>query len=85
MFYVYLLRSQSFPGERYTGMTGDLVARLGEHNRGGVRHTSKFVPWVVEAYFAFRGREQAARFERYLKSGSGRAFANRHLWPGQGE
>jgi hypothetical protein len=28
---------------------------------------------------AFSTRKQAAEFEKYLKSGSGRAFANRHL------
>ncbi len=80
MHYVYLLRSESQPEQRYTGMTGDLKARLERHNDGAVPHTSKFRPWSLHAYFAFPTREQASRFERYLKSGSGRAFANRHFW-----
>jgi len=84
MHYVYLLESQSFPGQRYTGLTSDLKARLAKHNEGGVPHTSKFVPWRLRTYVAFSGREQAARFEQYLKSGSGRAFASRHLWPAEG-
>ena len=29
----------------------------------------------------FKAEEQALRFERYLKSGSGRAFAKRHFAP----
>ena len=81
MQYVYLLRSVSHPDERYVGLAEDLKARLGAHNAGLVTHTSKFCPWALQAYFAFLTRAQAARFERYLKSGSGRAFANRHLWP----
>ncbi|MBL8174315.1 MAG: GIY-YIG nuclease family protein [Bryobacterales bacterium] len=80
MHYVYLLRSESHPTERYTGMTSDLRARLAKHNEGGVPHTSQFRPWSLHCYFAFRTKEQATAFERYLKSGSGRAFANRHLW-----
>jgi hypothetical protein len=31
-------------------------------------------------YLAFESRDLARRFERYLKSGSGHAFENRHLW-----
>lgn len=81
MQYVYLLESRSHPDQRYTGLTSDLKARLAKHNEGGVPHTSKFVPWEIRTYVAFSGREQAAQFERYLKSGSGRAFANRRLWP----
>jgi predicted GIY-YIG superfamily endonuclease len=79
VFYVYVLRSQSCPDQRYTGLTADLKTRLQKHNNGEVPHTSKFTPWKLETYIAFRTRDQAAAFERYLKSGSGRAFATRHL------
>ncbi|HEY3441963.1 MAG TPA: GIY-YIG nuclease family protein [Paludibaculum sp.] len=81
MHYVYLLRSQTHPAQLYVGRTSDLKARLQKHNEGGVQHTSKYRPWTLQTYLAFLTREQAAEFERYLKSGSGRAFANRHLWP----
>ncbi|MBS1873448.1 MAG: GIY-YIG nuclease family protein [Acidobacteria bacterium] len=79
MFYVYLLRSESRRDKRYTGLTADLRARLKKHNEGGVPSTSSFRPWTLETYLAFTTQEQAAAFERYLKTGSGRAFANRHL------
>ena len=81
MHYVYLLKSLSHLEQRYVGLTSDLNARLRTHNEGGVLHTSKFVPWELQTYLAFSSREQAARFEQYLKSGSGRAFANGRLWP----
>lgn len=81
MHYVYLLQSQSDPSQRYVGLTSDLKARIAKHNEGGVPYTSKYVPWNLRTYLAFSTRQQAAQFESYLKSGSGRAFANRHLWP----
>ena len=79
MFYTYILRSLSHPSQRYIGSTADLRKRLEKHNRGEVPHTSKFTPWNVENYIAFETREKALAFEMYLKSGSGRAFANKHF------
>ncbi|WP_321469848.1 GIY-YIG nuclease family protein [uncultured Paludibaculum sp.] len=80
MHYVYLLQSQSDATHRYTGLTADLKARLARHNEGGVPSTAAHRPWSLQTYIAFQTRAQAGVFERYLKSGSGRAFANRHLW-----
>jgi len=53
--------------------------RLLDHNRGDSPHTARFTPWELIAYFAFREKEKATAFEKYLKSGSGRAFAKRHF------
>ena len=80
MIYVYLLESIAFPGQRYVGMTVDLKDRLKRHNNGRSRHTSKFLPWRLVTYLAFSDRAKAEAFERYLKSGSGHAFAKRRLW-----
>lgn len=78
-FYVYRLRSVQFPAEVYVGLTEDLPARLTRHNKGDCPHTSKYRPWILETAVAFRSREKAAEFEKYLKSGSGREFARRHF------
>ena len=80
MFYVYLLRSESDPAHTYIGLTENLKARLAKHNEGGSPHTAKYRPWKLVTYLAFSSRPQAAAFEAYLKSGSGRAFAKRHFW-----
>jgi predicted GIY-YIG superfamily endonuclease len=77
--YVYILVSETDSSRHYTGLTQDLEARLLAHNAGQVSHTSKFRPWRIENAFAFRSREKAATFERYLKSHSGRAFAIKHF------
>ncbi|SMF62881.1 GIY-YIG catalytic domain-containing protein [Tistlia consotensis] len=80
MHYVYLLESDAVPGQRYVGVTADLKRRLLDHNAGRSRHTSKFCPWRLVTYLAFSDRRKAEAFERYIKSGSGHAFANRRLW-----
>lgn len=80
MYYVYLLRSDLDEGRRYVGFTEDLKQRLADHNAGKNSSTAQFRPWSLVAYHAFRSKERALAFERYLKSGSGHAFARRHLW-----
>ena len=80
MYYVYLLRSESHPNETYIGLTHNLRGRLADHNSGKSTHTKKFIPWRLISYVAFTERAQAERFEKYLKSGSGRAFTKSHLW-----
>ena len=79
MFYTYILQSLSHPNELYRGHTSDRKQRLADHNAGRCLHTSKFLPWKLKFYAAFETLEQAQRFEAYLKSGSGHAFAKRHL------
>lgn len=78
-FYVYILVSICDSLHRYTGLTKDLESRLKAHNAGQVPHTSKYRPWKIETVVAFRSRQKAAAFERYLKSHSGRAFTAKHF------
>jgi predicted GIY-YIG superfamily endonuclease len=76
--YVYIL--QSNVGEHcYVGITDDPRARLTKHSAGDVAHTSKYRPWHIKTYVAFRDARQAFNFEQYLKSSSGRAFAKKRL------
>ena len=76
---VYLLRSINCPGQTYVGVTEDLPARLKQHNSGYSPHSSRFAPWRSEVIVQFRDDRKANAFERYLKTGSGRAFAKRHF------
>ena len=80
MHYTYILQSETNPDRRYIGHTSDLKQRMVEHNAGKCPHTSKFTPWKLKLYIAFERLDQAQHFEKYLKSGSGHAFAKRHLW-----
>jgi len=80
MHYTYILESLARPGEHYIGHTSDIRKRFKEHNSGKCSHSAKLKPWKLKVYVAFETLEQAQHFERYLKSGSGHAFANRHFW-----
>jgi predicted GIY-YIG superfamily endonuclease len=79
VFYVYILRSKTHPAQTYIGSTSDLRSRLAQHNSGKSIHTNKFRPWELEAYVALPKKSLADKLEGYLKTGSGRAFAKRHL------
>ena len=79
MRYVYLLQSEAVFGRRYVGVTSDLKTRLGGAQCRKSPHTSKYVPWKLVTYVAFSDEQEAATFERYLKSGSGHAFARKRL------
>ncbi|MCG2711675.1 MAG: GIY-YIG nuclease family protein [Candidatus Omnitrophica bacterium] len=79
MYYTYIIESETISNRRYIGHTSDITERLAEHNSGKSPHTAKFRPWRLRLYIAFETLEQAQHFERYLKSGSGHAFANKHF------
>ena len=71
--FVYILRSDADPNRHYTGITSDIAARLDWHNRGPCGCTVHNRPWSPVVSVGFRTETAARRFERYLKSGSGRA------------
>ncbi len=77
--YVYILRSVADRDRYYTGVTSDPRSRLAAHNAGRSPHTQKGRPWVLDVLIEFADESRALAFERYLKSGSGVAFAKRHL------
>jgi len=79
MWYVYIIRSVTFPKQEYTGATANLKRRMADHNAGKSPHTSKFIPWELVWYCAFQNKHRALAFEKYLKSHSGRAFAKKRL------
>ena len=78
-YYVYILVSEANDEAHYSGITRDLNGRLVEHNHRKCPHTAKHRPWKIETAIAFRSETKARRFERYLKTGSGREFARRHF------
>ena len=77
--FVYVLRSDTDPDRHYVGLTSDVAARLHWHNTGPSGVTVHHRPWSVVVSLEFADAAIAGRFERYLKTGSGRAFAKRHL------
>ena len=77
--YVYILHDVATGQHHYTGVTQNLQERLIYHNSGHVPHTSKFAPWYIETAIAFRDKQKAYAYERYLKSHSGCEWVQRNL------
>jgi predicted GIY-YIG superfamily endonuclease len=76
---VYIIRSLNHPRKRYIGVTSDIVARVNAHNAGQNRSTAQWKPWGIDVTIEFRSERLARRFEKYLKSGAGHAFASSHF------
>ena len=76
-FTVYILRTAD--GHTYVGCTANLEERLRRHQSGLVHYTRDKLPVQCIAAFGFHDKYKAYAFEKYLKSGSGRAFMNKRL------
>ncbi|MCL4352940.1 GIY-YIG nuclease family protein [Patescibacteria group bacterium] len=76
MHYVYILLC--LDEKTYIGSANDLKDRIRRHQSGYIPATKNRLPIKLIAYFAFRDEAKARNFEKYLKSGSGRAFLKRH-------
>jgi putative endonuclease len=76
-WYVYILKCIN--GTIYTGCTTNLQNRIKKHNQGQVIYTKDKLPVELVTYIAFGDKYKAFNFEKYLKSGSGRAFAKKRL------
>jgi predicted GIY-YIG superfamily endonuclease len=76
---VYVIRSVANPARHYVGVTANLQKRIAGHNAGQNVYTARDRPWAVVVSLEFGSDRTAIQFERYLKTGSGRAFAKRHF------
>ena len=76
MHYVYSLKCKD---GYYIGCTDDLKDRIDRHKNGYVTATVNRLPLKLDFYFAIEDKYKAFKFEKYLKSGSGRAFINKHF------
>jgi putative endonuclease len=76
MYYIYSLKCKD---GFYVGCTNDLKDRLERHQKGYVPATINRRPVELEFYLAIKDKYKAFEFEKYLKSGSGRAFLQKHL------
>lgn len=80
MYFVYLLKSLKDPDKIYIGYTANLIKRIAEHNAGDSFYTGQHRPWELAVQIGFKDQSRAIAFEKYLKSGSGNAFASKRLW-----
>ena len=77
-FSVYILRSQQTE-KTYIGYTSNLRRRITEHQKGLSPYTKSLGHCDLIWCSFFREKSKALTFEKYLKTGSGRAFMKKHL------
>ncbi len=75
--YVYILRCSNT--KTYVGHTSNLEERLNRHHKGYVPSTKNLRPLHLLTFISFTDKYKAIAFEKYLKSGSGRAFLKKRL------
>ena len=73
MYTIYAIKSEK-DGRIYVGFSANLDRRLNEHNRGYVRSTKPFIPWVLIYSEVAESRLEARKREKDLKSGFGKEF-----------
>ncbi len=74
---VYIIECKD--GTYYTGFTTNISRRLNDHLNGEVEYTRRRLPIKIIHISLFTDKRKAYDFERYLESGSGKAFMKRHL------
>ena len=77
MQFVYVLKCSD--NGYYVGCTDNLKQRIETHSKGYVNATKYRRPLSLEMYFCFKNKYTAFNFEKYLKTGSGRAFSIKHF------
>jgi len=76
MHYIYSLKCKD---GFYIGCTNDLKDRIKRHKTRQVDATKERLPIELDFYIALDNQYKAFNFEKYLKSGSGRAFIKKHF------
>lgn len=66
MFYVYFIKSLK-NRTLYVGSTNDLKRRLSEHNSGVGGYTTKYYPYELIYYEAYKAEDDARKRESNLK------------------
>ena len=77
MWIVYSLKCAD--NTYYTGCTSDLDDRLNRHFKGENTYTKDRLPVTLIHYSAFVNKYRTYDFEKYLNSGSGKAFARKRF------
>ena len=76
MYFVYILLTVN--KRTSIGCTNNIEDRIKRHNKGYIPATKNLLPIKLITYFAFSNKYTAYNFEKYLKSGSGRALIKKH-------
>lgn len=77
MWTVYILKCPD--NTYYVGCTRNMAERLMRHEKGQLQYAFSRLPVQIAHQSVLFDKYKAYGFEKYLKSGSGRAFAHKRL------
>lgn len=77
MWTVYILLCAD--EQYYTGCSSDLADRMKRHQAGEEIATRNRLPVTLTTYIVFKEKQKAYDFEKYLKTGSGRAVMKKRF------
>jgi putative endonuclease len=75
IYTVYILFSVQH-SKHYVGYTSNLKLRLKSHNVFGKGWTARYRPWTLIFTKDFSSKQEAVKYEKWLKTGIGRDFIN---------
>lgn len=78
MHYLYVIESIK-EQLLYIGITDDIKRRIWSHNKKLNISTKAYAPYKLLFFAGFPDKSKAAKFEKYLKTASGRAFLKKRL------
>jgi predicted GIY-YIG superfamily endonuclease len=73
--FVYVLQSVPQPSRQFVESAANVPMRIAAHNAGHSPLTASCRPWRLVAVVQFGTEREATRFEKFLKTGAGRALA----------
>ena len=73
--FVYVLQSVPQPARQFVESAANVPMRIAAHNAGHSPLTASCRPWRLVAVVQFGTEGEATRFEKFLKTGAGRALA----------
>ena len=77
MYFVYILLCAD--NKYYIGYTTNIKKRINDHKNGISFSTSYRLPFKIKWIGIFSNKHKAIKFEKYLKTGSGKAFKNKRF------
>jgi putative endonuclease len=76
---VYVLQSLAHPDRQFVESAAQVASRVATHNAGHSPLTASYRPWRLVAVVQFGSEDAAVRFEKFLKTGAGRALARQYF------
>ena len=74
MYTTYVLYSDKF-NKHYSGFTSNIDERMKSHNHmSNTDWTKRYRPWKIIHDKEFKTKDEAMKYEKWLKTGKGREF-----------